>query len=93
MPEVTFHIRWPDGVEERCYSPSTVIRQHLRAGQSYPLPSFMAHVRAGLMEASDRVEAKYGFACSSATGQLARLEDAARRYDAEAATVTCLSLE
>ena len=26
MPETWFHIRWPDGSEERCYSPSRVIK-------------------------------------------------------------------
>ncbi|WP_149139709.1 MSMEG_0570 family nitrogen starvation response protein [Gemmobacter caeruleus] len=93
MPEVIFHIRWPDGVEERCYSPSTIIHQHLSAGQSYPLDDFLARVRAGLIEASDRVAAKYGFACSSAMDQLARIEANARRYSADDAPVICLSLQ
>ena len=48
MPEVIFHIRWPDGREERCYSPSTAIRQHLTAGQTYPLAEFVARARAGM---------------------------------------------
>jgi uncharacterized repeat protein (TIGR04042 family) len=93
MPEVFFHIRWPDGVEERCYSPSTIIRQHLSAGQSYPLDEFLARARAGLIEASDRVAARYGFACSSAMDQLTRIETTARRHDQDGATVICLSLE
>jgi uncharacterized repeat protein (TIGR04042 family) len=25
MPELYFHVRWPDGVTQRCYSPSTVL--------------------------------------------------------------------
>ncbi|AZL61433.1 MSMEG_0570 family nitrogen starvation response protein (plasmid) [Tabrizicola piscis] len=93
MPEVIFHIRWPDGVEEQCYSPSTIIHQHLSAGQSYPLDDFVARARAGLIEASDRVAAKYGFACSSAMDQLARIETKARRYTQNGARVICLSLQ
>lgn len=92
MPEVIFHIRWPDGTEERCYSPSTVISQHLSAGQSYPLAEFVSRARAGLTAASDRVAAKYGFACSSAMDQLARIEATARRHSPENAPVLCLSL-
>lgn len=93
MPEVIFHIRWPDGVEERCYSPSTIIHQHLNAGQSYPLDDFVARARAGLMEASDRVAARYGFACSNAMDQLARIEATARRHTQDGAPVICLSLQ
>lgn len=93
MPEVIFHIRWPDGREERCYSPSTAIFQHLAAGQTYALAEFVQRARTGLTAASDRVAAKYGFACSSALDQLARIEATARRYPDEAAQVVCLSLK
>lgn len=93
MPEVIFHIRWPDGVEERCYSPSTIIGQHLTAGQSYPVSDFVNRARAGLAAASHRVQAKYGFACFSAMDQLARIETTARKFAPDAAPVTCLSLK
>ncbi|NBE06132.1 MSMEG_0570 family nitrogen starvation response protein [Paragemmobacter ruber] len=92
MPEVIFHIRWPDGVEERCYSPSTIIHDHLTAGHSYPLPDFVARARAGLNAASDRVAARYGYACSSAMDQLARIEATAKRHSADGPPVVCLSL-
>ncbi len=93
MPEVIFHIRWPDGHEERCYSPSTIIGQHLMAGQSYPLPEFLTRSRAGLNAASDRVAAKYGHPCTSALAQLACFEATALHHTAAAdAPVTCLSL-
>jgi uncharacterized repeat protein (TIGR04042 family) len=92
MPEVIFHIRWPDGHEERCYSPSTIIRQHLAAGHSYPLAEFVARARAGLNAASDRVAATYGHPCSRAMGQLARIEETAARMTPLDAPVTCLSL-
>ncbi|NUB45511.1 MSMEG_0570 family nitrogen starvation response protein [Fertoebacter nigrum] len=92
MPEVIFHIRWPDGHEERCYSPSTVIHQHLVAGHSYPLAEFVARARAGLNAASDRVAATHGHPCSRAMGQLARIEAIAARMTTQDATVFCLSL-
>ena len=82
MPEMLFHIRWPDGTTERCYSPSLVIRDHLEAGATYHLTEFMRRSRTALTVASDRVREKYGFACSRAMAQLARLEAAAQRFDA-----------
>ena len=80
MPEVILHIRWPDGHEERCCLPSTIIGQHLMAGQSDPLPEFLTRARAGLNAASDRVAAKYGQPCTSAIAQLARIEATARLH-------------
>jgi uncharacterized repeat protein (TIGR04042 family) len=44
----------------------------------------MRRSRMALTIASDRVREKYGFACSRAMGQLAKLEAAARRFDAVA---------
>ena len=41
MPEMHFQVRWPDGREDHCYSPSLVVREHLQVGDSYPLPDFM----------------------------------------------------
>jgi hypothetical protein len=38
-------------------------------------------IRVALIVASDRVQEKYGFACSRAMGQLAKLEAAAGRFD------------
>lgn len=92
MPEVLFTIRWPDGAEEACYSPSTVIAEHLAAGAGYPLPEFLDRVRAGLDAASERVRARYGHPCSRALGELARIEARARGFAAQAGEVRCLSL-
>ena len=92
MPETLFTIRWPDGTEEACYSPSTAIAGHLTAGAAYPLPEFLTRVRAGLTAASERVRARYGFPCSRALDHLARIEDRARRFAPDAGEVRCLSL-
>ena len=80
MPEMRFFIRWPDGAEEACYSPSLVIKDYFTPGESYALADFLERSRTALTIASDRVRAKYGFACSRALGQLARIEAAARRF-------------
>jgi len=82
MPEMNFRLRWPDGREMDCYSPSLVVREHLAAGASYPLPEFMHRTREALQIASERVRAKYGFACSRALDQLAEIESAAAPFDA-----------
>jgi uncharacterized repeat protein (TIGR04042 family) len=91
MPEVTFRIRWPDGVEEDCYSPSTVIHDHLKVGHTYSVDDFYSRTSIALDKAAKRVEAKYGFRCTSADAQAARIATAIARYKSED-TVTCLSL-
>jgi uncharacterized repeat protein (TIGR04042 family) len=80
MPEMLFHIRWPDGETEQCYSPSLVIRDHLAPGATYEVAEFLRRSRIALTIASDRVREKYGFGCSRAMGQLAKLEAAAARF-------------
>jgi len=83
MPEMRFHIRWPDGTPERCYSPSLVIREHFEPGSSYPLDDFLARSRTALTIASERVRARYGHACSLALGQLARIEQTGARFNGQ----------
>lgn len=80
MPEMRFTIRWPDGALESCYSPSLVIKDYLTSGESYALADFLRRSREALTIASARVEARYGFPCSRAIGQLARLEQAGQAY-------------
>ena len=93
MPEVHFTVRWPDGEQERCYSPSTVIKEFLEAGQTYPLDAFLDRARGGLNRASARVEERYGFACSSAMAQLQRIEAQAKRFEgAEGAEVALIAI-
>ncbi|MBB2961417.1 MSMEG_0570 family nitrogen starvation response protein [Methylobacterium sp. R2-1] len=79
MPEMRFHVRWPDGRREACYSPSLVVKEFLAPGESYAVDDFVEKTRAALNIASERVREKYGFACSSALDQLARIEAAAKR--------------
>ena len=85
MPEMHFVVRWPDGAESRCYSPSLVVREHLEVGQVYPLADFLVRSRTMLNIGSERVRAKYGYACSGALDQLAAIEERAAEFEATAA--------
>ncbi|HTZ01051.1 MAG TPA: MSMEG_0570 family nitrogen starvation response protein [Xanthobacteraceae bacterium] len=82
MPEMRFVIRWPDGRAESCYSPSLVIKDYFAPGQSYALGDFLARSRTALDIASERVKARYGYRCSRAGAQLARIETAAATFAA-----------
>nr|WP_087573562.1 MSMEG_0570 family nitrogen starvation response protein [Sphingomonas sp. CDS-1] len=74
MPEMIFRIRWPDGVEEDCYSPSTIIREHLTPGTDYPLADFRACAIAALEAANARVRARFGMGCAQAMNQIAQID-------------------
>jgi uncharacterized repeat protein (TIGR04042 family) len=75
-----FRIAWPDGCTESCYSPSLVIKDYFAVGQSYPLADFLTRCRTALTIASERVRAKYGYPCSRALAQLARIETASQQF-------------
>ena len=84
MPEMRFLICWPDGRRESCYSPSLVIRDYFREGESHALADFLHLCRMALADASERVRAKYGRACSLALAQLARIEAGAGGFERDA---------
>lgn len=85
MPEVHFEVRWPSGATRNYYSPSTVVHEHLKAGASYDVADFLARTQVAMNAASERVRAKYGYACSSAMDKLAQIREAARAEQAEQA--------
>lgn len=71
---MTYRLRWPDATETTCYSPSLVIKDYFAPATRYPLPEFMQKLREATQIASDRVRAKFGFACSRAADQLMVVE-------------------
>ncbi|CAN5556755.1 MSMEG_0570 family nitrogen starvation response protein [soil metagenome] len=83
MPAMHYQLRWPDDSVTTCYSPSLVIKDYFQPGQAYPLPAFMSSVREATHIASERVRAKFGFACSRADDQLAQIESTAARFRAQ----------
>lgn len=91
MPETRFTVQWPDGQIEQCYSPSTVVRDFLSAETTYPLDEFVSRCRTALEKASTRVEAKFGYRCTSADAQLSAIERKANTFT-NPADVTCLSI-
>lgn len=84
MPEMTFDVRWPDGVAQQCYSPSLVVHDHLVAGSAYTVADFVARTDRAMAQASDRVRAKFGFACTSAAATAEAVQLAAARYAPDA---------
>lgn len=93
MPEMHFTVRWPDGDQMRCYSPSLVVRDYLEVGRSYALLDFVERSRTMLSIGSERVRAKYGYACSAALDQLGQIEERAAGFDpAQQVTVTGFDL-
>ncbi|MGZ9709711.1 MSMEG_0570 family nitrogen starvation response protein [Glaciimonas sp. GNP009] len=81
MPVVHFSVRWPDNSTSDCYSPSRVIKDYLEVGKSYPIPDFVERSRAALTMASERVQQKFGYMCSSAMDQLGQIERTASRFE------------
>ncbi|MBS1691378.1 MAG: MSMEG_0570 family nitrogen starvation response protein [Actinobacteria bacterium] len=84
MPEMTFEVRWPDGSAARYYSPSLVMHDYLVAGTSYTVADFADRSDRALIEAGERVRAKFGFACTSAAATNAQIADTACRYPSDA---------
>jgi MSMEG_0570 family protein len=74
MPEVIFTVQLPDGTTKECYSPSTIVHRYFVVGEEMPVAEFLQRSRAALAAASERVRAKFGYSCSSASAQLAEIE-------------------
>ena len=79
MPAVNFEVTWPDGENAAYYSPSTVIHQYIKAGESYSIEEFERLVYEALDLASERVRAKFGFACSAANDEKIKIEAKAKQ--------------
>jgi uncharacterized repeat protein (TIGR04042 family) len=81
MPEVLLDLEWPDGRCTRFYSPSTVVLEHLPPGSEWSVAELRAAGLAALAEASERVRARYGFACSRTDEEAAKLRQLTSLYD------------
>ncbi len=94
MPEINFKVQWPNGQQEVCYSPSLVVQKYFEPGKAYKVSEFLEKAREALTIGSDRVQAKYGFPCSRALGQLSKIEATAQQYEASPESeVTVLQFE
>ncbi|HBR1414026.1 MSMEG_0570 family protein [Klebsiella quasipneumoniae] len=83
MPAMHFIVCWPDGSKDTCYSPSTVVERYFQINHPYPLHDFVEITTKALEEASERVNAKFGYYCSSAQDQLSSIMTRAQRFKPE----------
>ena len=74
MPAVIFTIQLPDGATKQCYSPSTVVRHYFVTGEEMSVTEFLTRSHEALAAASERVRARSGLTCSSASLQMAEIE-------------------
>jgi uncharacterized repeat protein (TIGR04042 family) len=81
---MTFDVQWPDGRVQRCYSPSLVMHDYLTSGSDYTVADFLDRSGQALHEASERVRAKFGFACSSAAWTKEEIASAADEFPSDA---------
>jgi uncharacterized repeat protein (TIGR04042 family) len=88
---MTFTVRWPDGTTQDCYSPSLVMHDYLCDAASYPLADFMSRAVTALTQASERVKAKYGMYCTSASAQIDALQQTSNRYQDGDVTILAMT--
>lgn len=84
MPEVRLQLEWPDGQTSEFYSPSTVVLDHLRPGDALSVAELERVGVRALQEASERVRARYGFACTRTDEEERRLRQRLSGYASEA---------
>lgn len=87
MPETSLTVRWPDGQTRSYYSPSTCVHTHFSPGDTHTVDSFLRASRLAWNEASDRVAAKFGFACTGAASSLAEIEAHGAEHPADGEVV------
>ena len=78
MPSVNFTVKWPNGQQDQFYSPSTIVYEYFQKGQQLQGQDFLNQAETALHAASERVRARYGFACSSAMDTLNRIQNKAQ---------------
>jgi uncharacterized repeat protein (TIGR04042 family) len=81
MPEVVLELRWPDGEASSFYSPSTVVYEFLKPGDRLSIAELEQKGLAALSEASERVRARYGFACTRTDEEALKLRKRVAKYN------------
>lgn len=83
MPEVVLQLQWPDGQASHFYSPSTVVLEYLRPGETISVGELEQRGLEALRQASERVRARYGFACTRTDEEAARLRQQVACYGSD----------
>ena len=73
MPETYLRVQLPDNKEETIYSPSTIIKEYFEKATVMSLDEFESNCSKALNHASKRVYERFGYECTSAMGELARV--------------------
>lgn len=92
MPEVYMQIKWPNKKDDSVYSPSSVLYDYFKAGQTMPVPAFQEKITEALLKASSRVAAKYGYECTSALEEIQRIKDIVEHMADKTGKVTITQL-
>ena len=70
MPEKILIVRWPDQQQQNIYSPSSIVESYFQVGEKITTDRFVQRCTEALEHASQRVELKYGFACTAAADSI-----------------------
>ena len=92
MPVTNFQIQWPNGEIRTCFSPSSIVREHFKAGDTFPVGDFVKRSRRALLEADERVAAKFGYGCGHAASEIKEIEAHGRKF-ADSEIVRILDVE
>ncbi len=90
MPEVYLKIEWPGNKPDQVYSPSTIINQYFKTGDITSITEFEIRLTEALHIASRRVYEKFGYECTSAMAELARISRVINEMEDKSATVKIL---
>ena len=82
MPEVVLQLCWPDGDASSFYSPSTVIYDFFKPGDTLSIAELEQKALAALQQASQRVRTRYDFACTRTDEEAVKLKKKIANYSA-----------
>ena len=80
MPVTYVYIEWPDHKTDQVYSPSSIIKKYFSSGEELTIENFLTACTEGLEKASERVQQKFGYACTSAMAETQRINLLCQAY-------------
>lgn len=80
MPEVMLQLCWPDGEASDFYSPSTIVYEFFKPGDTLSIAELEYKGLMALKEASERVRARYGFSCTRTDEEALKLQKRLAMY-------------
>jgi uncharacterized repeat protein (TIGR04042 family) len=80
MPALNFELEWPDGEVMTCYSPSSMVQDIFREGESMTIVELAEACQRAFDGASRRVEERFGMPCAAAIRQKKFILSRLKRY-------------